>query len=65
MHQRPGARQPHKPAAKADMWLVVAIVAALIVVGLMFYGIMNTQDNIEIPVSELQLDMIDSVVVQD
>lgn len=41
------------------MWLVVAIIAALIVVGLLVYGVVSTQPNVEIPV--MPIDVADTV----
>lgn len=38
-----------KPQTKTDIWLIIAIIAAVVVIIIMVYGIMNTQTEIELP----------------
>ncbi len=41
-HRRPGAPRRRPPKTKTDVWLVVAIIAALVVIAIMIYGFINT-----------------------
>lgn len=63
--RRPIAR-PKKPASKApaDMWLIVAIIAAVIVLGLMVYGFLSSNQTVVLDeVGVERAVVIDSTVV--
>lgn len=42
VNQKPRSPRPLKKSKKSDMWLIVAIIAALIVIGLMIFGIVTS-----------------------
>lgn len=55
--RRPGPpRRNRPPKTKADVWLIVAIMAALVVIAIMVYGFLNSDPN------EIDLGAIDAMV---
>lgn len=61
--QRPKRRGPVK--TKTDAWLIVAIVAALIVIGIMIYGFLNTEPTIDMTALPLDAAPADTTVVME
>lgn len=67
---RPNPNQRKRPLQKsekkADMWLIVAIIAAVIVIAIMIYGFLNSEMMVDIgavgPVSPTPADTISTIV---